>query len=64
EAVSFSEKMLEVFSGCPTMKDGYMSVNEVPGIGVDINEKEAAKYPITTQSNWQVRKFDGTIIRP
>lgn len=64
EAVSFSDKMLAVFSGCPTMKDGYMSVNEVPGLGVDINEKEAAKYPITTKSNWQVRKADGTIIRP
>jgi mannonate dehydratase len=46
------------------MKDGYMSVNEVPGLGVDIDEKEAAKYPIGTKSNWQVRKFDGTIIRP
>lgn len=64
EAVSFSDKMLEVFSGCPTMKDGYMSVNEVPGIGVDIDEKAAAKYPITTKSNWQVRKKDGTLIRP
>jgi mannonate dehydratase len=64
EAVSFNDKMLEVFSGCPTMKNGYMSVNEAPGLGVDINEKEAAKYPITTKSNWQVRKRDGTIIRP
>ena len=64
EAVSFSDKMLEVFSGCPTMKDGYMSVNEVPGLGVDINEKEAAKYPIGTKSNWIVRKKDGTVIRP
>ena len=64
EAVSFSDKMLEVFSGCPTMKNGYMSVNEVPGIGVDIDEKAAAKYPISTKSNWQVRKKDGTLIRP
>ncbi|HTE34736.1 MAG TPA: enolase C-terminal domain-like protein [Chryseolinea sp.] len=64
EAVSFNDKMLEVFSGCPTMNNGYMSVNEVPGLGVDINEKEAAKYPITTKSNWQVRRRDGTIIRP
>ena len=64
EALSFSDKMLEVFSGCPTMNKGYMSVNEVPGLGVDINEKEAAKYPIGTKSNWQVRKKDGTIIRP
>lgn len=64
EAVNFSDQMKEVFSGCPTMKDGYMSVNEVPGLGVDINEKEAAKYPIFTKSNWQVRKRDGTLIRP
>lgn len=64
EAVSFSDQMLAVFSGCPTMKNGYMSVNEVPGIGVDINEKEAAKYPIGTKSSWIVRKKDGTVIRP
>jgi mannonate dehydratase len=64
EAVQFSEKTQAVFSGCPTMNRGYMSVNEVPGLGVDINEKEAAKYPISTKSNWQVRRFDGTSIRP
>ncbi len=64
EAVSFSDQMKDVFTGCPTMNNGYMSVNEAPGLGVDINEKEAAKYPITTKSNWQVRKADGTILRP
>lgn len=65
EAVHFNEKMLEVFPGSPTMKNGYMFVNEVPGIGVDINEKAAAKYPISNNAgNWQVRKRDGTLIRP
>ena len=64
ESVTFSEKLQSVFSGCPTMKKGYMSVNEIPGLGVDINEKEAAKYPISTKSNWQVRNRDGTLIRP
>ncbi len=64
ESVRFSEKLQSVFSGCPTMNKGYMSVNELPGLGVDINEKEAAKYPISTKSNWQVRKKDGTIIKP
>lgn len=64
ESVRFSEKLQTIFSGCPTMSKGYMSVNEVPGLGVDINEKEAAKYPIGTKSNWQVRKDDGTIITP
>lgn len=64
EAVHFSDKLKSVFPGCPTMNNGYMSVNEAPGIGVDIDEKEAAKYPIGTKSNWQVRNSDGTIIRP
>jgi mannonate dehydratase len=61
---NFSEKEQAVFPGCPTFKDGYIYVNEAPGLGVDINEKEAAKYPIGTRSNWTVRKNDGTIIRP
>lgn len=64
EAVKFSDKLLSVFPGSPVMKNGYMHLNDVPGIGVDIDEKEAAKYPIGTKSNWQVRKNDGTIIRP
>lgn len=64
EAVHFSDKLKSIFTGCPTMNNGYMSVNEVPGIGVDINEKEAVKYPISTKSNWQVRRADGTIIKP
>lgn len=64
ESHFWSDKAREVFSGCPTYKNGYMYINEAPGIGVDINEKEAAKYPIGTKSNWTVRKSDGTIIRP
>jgi mannonate dehydratase len=64
EAARFNDQTKEVFPGCPYVKNGYMYVNEVPGLGVDINEKLAAKYPISTKSNWQVRKRDGTIIRP
>jgi mannonate dehydratase len=64
ESINFSDRLKEIFPGSPTMKNGYMYVNEVPGLGVDINEKEAAKYPIGTRSNWQVRKADGTLIRP
>jgi len=60
----FSEKEKTIFSGCPVFKDGYIYVNEAPGLGIDINEEEAAKYPIGTRSNWTVRKRDGTIIRP
>ncbi|WP_138476506.1 enolase C-terminal domain-like protein [Dyadobacter bucti] len=64
ESQRFSEKVQEVFPGCPTIKNGYYYVNDTPGLGIDINEKEAAKYPIGTKSRWTVRKSDGTILKP
>jgi len=64
EAARINDLQREIFPGSPTMKDGYMSVNEAPGLGVEINEELAAKYPMHTRSSWTVRKFDGTIIRP
>lgn len=67
ESVHFNEQTLEVFKGCPYVENGFMYVNEAPGLGVDIDEKAAAKYPIPEHVNtdWtQVRKNDGTTIRP
>jgi len=64
EAQQFNDKVKEVFPGCPTIKNGYYTINETPGLGIDINEKEAAKYPIGTKSRWTVRKSDGTIVKP
>ena len=67
ESVNFSEQLREIFPGAPYVENGFMHVNEVPGLGVDINEKLAAKYPIpdVQMNNWtQVRRNDGTIIRP
>lgn len=64
ESHFWNEKAKAVFPGCQTYKNGYMYINEAPGLGVDINEKEAAKYPVGTRSNWTLRKGDGTIIRP
>jgi mannonate dehydratase len=66
EAPRINDRLREVFPGSPEVKDGYMFVNEAPGLGIDINEKEAAKYPLPKFNyNWtQVRKNDGTSIRP
>lgn len=67
ESVNFSDKLKEIFPGIPYMKNGYMYVNEAPGLGIDIDEKLAAKYPLpdVQMNKWtQVRKNDGTIIRP
>ena len=65
ESVVFSDKLREVFPGSPELKKGYLYVNEAPGLGVDIDEQLAAKYPITNKAGkWTLRKRDGTIIRP
>lgn len=67
ESVNFTDRIQEIFPGSPFVKDGYMYVNEAPGLGVDINEEVAAKFPLpdVQLNNWtQLRRRDGTIIRP
>lgn len=64
EGREFTEAEQAVFPGSPTMKKGYMYINEAPGFGVDINEKEAAKFPMHTRGYTNIRKEDGTVIRP
>ena len=58
----------EVFPGCPQVHDGCMWPNDKPGHGVDIDEAAAAKYPYPEHmynGGWpEVRRWDGTVIRP
>jgi len=63
-AYMISENEKAVFPGHPVAKDGMLYVNEVPGLGVDVNETEAAKYPIRAGAGGPVRRYDGTVIRP
>ena len=61
----FSDYLRELFPGCLTKENGYIIVNDNPGLGIDINEKLAAKHPIDNNAgNWTVRRKDGSIIRP
>ena len=66
ESVSFNQAMRDVFPGAPTMKDGYMWVNEAPGLGVDLDEALALKFPFPEHPGyWEpVRRRDGTSVRP
>ena len=66
EAVNFNDKLRSVFPDAPYMEKGYMHIAEKPGLGVEINEKEAAKYPLPKFNyNWtQLRKNDGTSVKP
>jgi mannonate dehydratase len=62
----FSDTVREVFPGCPEIKGGYMYANDKPGLGIDVNEVAAAKYPYKTPggSRGNDRRLDGTIVRP
>jgi mannonate dehydratase len=66
EMVHFNDLTREIFPGTPTVEKGYMFVNESPGLGIDIDEEKAKKYPLPDfDYNWtQVRKADGTPVRP
>src|SRR5262245_64142 len=69
EASLFSDPLHEVFPGAPELRDGMLWCNEKPGLGIDINETLAAKYPIRDDPpadlQWgRLRDRDGTIRRP
>jgi mannonate dehydratase len=66
ESVQFNEATREVFPGAPTLKNGYMHVSEAPGLGVDLNEELARKFPLPESPGFWLptRRKDGTAVRP
>ncbi len=69
EGRNFDDKTHEVFPGTPRLRDGMLWSNDRPGLGVDLDEELAAKYPINDDPpfdfHWgQLRGLDGTIRRP
>jgi mannonate dehydratase len=68
EFAGFPDPLPEVFPGCPELRDGYLYANDRPGLGIDIDEKLAAKYPVGDVGReimWtQSRIPDGTLQRP
>lgn len=66
EYVHPNEALQEVFPGCPVAKDGYLYPSDRPGLGVDLDEEKAAKYPCALElPQWTLaRKPDGTAARP
>lgn len=68
EAHLFGERTREVFPGCPEIRDGAMWSNDRPGLGIDIDEALAARYPFPEHpinGAWpEIRRRDGTVIKP
>jgi mannonate dehydratase len=64
----FGERTREVFPGCPEIRDGMLWSNDQPGLGIDVDEALAAKYPFPAHplnGGWPpIRRLDGTVIRP
>jgi len=62
----FSDATREVFPGAPEIRGGYMYCNDRPGLGVDLEERVAARFPYKTPggSRGNDRRLDGTIVRP
>ena len=62
----FNDLVYEMFPGLPVVRNGYMYPNDKPGLGIDIDEKLAAKYPCEDWvEGWtQTRLPDGSPARP
>jgi mannonate dehydratase len=70
EGSGFQADTQAVFVGCPEVKDGYMLASEKPGLGIEVDEQAAAKFPFPAgppnfDYSWgTTRRRDGTVIRP
>lgn len=61
EYMPHQEIVSEVFRTNYRFEDGYLKIDESPGIGVDIDEKAAMKFPYTMARLPVNRKTDGTM---
>ena len=66
EWAGFKQASLDVFPGCPELRKGYVYPNDKPGLGIDIDEDLAKKFPCSEKlPPWtNCRRPDGTLNRP
>jgi len=62
EMVAFPEVVHDVLPGSPTYEDGYLHVNDTPGLGTDVNEALASKYPYERCYLPMTRRADGAVM--
>lgn len=69
EGRSFTQNEQDCFPGCPVLREGSYTVSDRPGIGVDLNEEAARRFPATDDPPFDLRwgnyrRRDGTVVRP
>lgn len=64
----FPPQVHEMLPGTAQLKGGYLYGTDAPGLGIDINEEMAAKFPLALPGgadNWtSVRGVDGSLVKP
>ncbi|MDR3086159.1 MAG: starvation-sensing protein RspA [Christensenellaceae bacterium] len=62
----FNQATLDVFPGCPEQRGGYVYPNAKPGLGIDIDEDLAKKFPCSEELPFWTnsRRPDGSLSRP
>lgn len=63
---SIKENTYRVFPGTPVVENGYVYLNDQPGIGVDIDENLAEEFPpVDKDLSWLLCRLpDGSAVRP
>jgi mannonate dehydratase len=56
----WADPVREVFSDTPTFEGGHVTVGDKPGLGIDVNEAAARKYPYVMMLRPTIRRQDGT----
>ncbi len=68
EENAFPPSVHEMLPGCAEIRKGYLYGSGKPGLGIDINETVAAKYPLGEIKGGGVygqdRTLDGAVVRP
>ena len=64
----FPDQVHEMMPGAARIKGGYMYGSGLPGLGIDLREEIARKYPMQVlpgQPHWtEVRGMDGSVVKP
>jgi mannonate dehydratase len=64
----FPDLVHELLPGTAQLKGGYLYGTNTPGLGIDLNEARAAKYPLVppgAAQDWTtVRTMDGSLVKP
>ena len=69
EGREFTQAEQDVFPGCPVLRQGSFTVSDRPGLGIDLDETLARKFPITDDPPFDMRwgntrRRDGTVVKP